>query len=93
MVNPDGVRHRVHGSVVQSTNRVLKESAAFGRHDVTNPERGGYLILGFPRLLETNVLLLNRPEQPPMSAGESALAPSVAIITNAIFDTIGTRLQ
>ncbi|MFX4872590.1 molybdopterin cofactor-binding domain-containing protein, partial [Acinetobacter baumannii] len=25
MVNPDGVRHQVHGNVIQSTSRVLKE--------------------------------------------------------------------
>jgi nicotinate dehydrogenase subunit B len=28
MVNPDGVRHQIHGNVVQSTSRVLKRLTA-----------------------------------------------------------------
>ncbi|WP_371358439.1 molybdopterin cofactor-binding domain-containing protein, partial [Salmonella sp. E393-2] len=42
MVNPDGVRHQVHGNVIQSTSRVLKEFATFDRRGVTSLEWGGY---------------------------------------------------
>ncbi|OKO42312.1 nicotinate dehydrogenase subunit B, partial [Pseudomonas aeruginosa] len=76
MVNPDGVRHQVHGNVIQSTSRVLKEFATFDRRGVTSLEWGGYPILGFPELPEIDVLLLDRPEQPPMGAGESASVPA-----------------
>ena len=50
-------------------------------------------ILGFPELPEIDVLLLDRPEQPPMGAGESASVPSAAAIANAIFDATGARLR
>ena len=93
MVNPDGVRHQVHGNVIQSTSRVLKEFATFDRRGVTSLEWGGYPILGFPELPEIDVLLLDRPEQPPMGAGESASVPSAAAIANAIFDATGARLR
>ncbi len=63
MVNPDGVRHQVHGNVIQSTSRVLKEFATFDRRGVHGLEWGGYPILGFPELPEIDVLLLDRPEQ------------------------------
>ncbi|HCK4761542.1 TPA: xanthine dehydrogenase family protein molybdopterin-binding subunit, partial [Pseudomonas aeruginosa] len=56
-------------------------------------EWGGYPILGFPELPEIDVLLLDRPEQPPMGAGESASVPSAAAIANAIFDATGARLR
>lgn len=39
------------------------------------------------------MLLLDRPEQPPMGAGESASVPSAAAIANAIFDATGARLR
>ena len=29
MINPDGVRHQIHGNVIQSTSRVLKEQVTF----------------------------------------------------------------
>lgn len=46
-----------------------------------------------PELPEIDVLLLDRPEQPPMGAGESASVPSAAAIANAIFDATGARLR
>ncbi|PII39307.1 hypothetical protein T190_07515 [Sinorhizobium meliloti CCBAU 01290] len=29
MINPDGVRHQIHGNIIQSTSRVLKEKVDF----------------------------------------------------------------
>src|SRR5207237_1938659 len=31
MINPDGVRHQVHGNVIQSTSRALMEEVSFDR--------------------------------------------------------------
>ncbi|WP_152223572.1 xanthine dehydrogenase family protein molybdopterin-binding subunit [Pseudomonas sp. SCB32] len=93
MINPAGVLHQVHGNVIQSTSRVLKEFATFDRQGVTSLEWGGYPILGFPDLPEIDVLLLDRPEEPSMGAGESASVPSAAAIANAIFDATGARLR
>ena len=31
MINPDGVRHQIHGNVVQSTSRALMEEVSFER--------------------------------------------------------------
>ncbi|WJF90127.1 xanthine dehydrogenase family protein molybdopterin-binding subunit [Paraburkholderia bonniea] len=93
MINPDGVRHQVHGNVIQSLSRVLHEFATFNDHSVTSLEWGGYPILGFPDLPEIDVVMLDRPDEPPMGAGESASVPSAAAIANAIFDATGVRLR
>lgn len=48
MVNPEGVRHQIHGNVIQSTSRVLKEQVSFEESTVASKEWGGYPILTFP---------------------------------------------
>ncbi|WP_158747885.1 molybdopterin cofactor-binding domain-containing protein, partial [Acidisphaera sp. L21] len=48
MVNPDGVRHQVHGNVLQSVSRVLKEKVTFDKNAmVASREWGGYPIMTF----------------------------------------------
>jgi nicotinate dehydrogenase subunit B len=37
--------------------------------------------------------LLNRPDLPPVGAGESSIRPVVAAIANAVFDASGVRLR
>lgn len=93
MVNPDGVRHQLHGNVIQSVSRVLKEEVRFDAAGVTSREWGGYPILTFPELPQTDVLLMPRPGEPAMGAGESASVPSAAAIANAIFDATGVRFR
>ncbi|MCG8907830.1 molybdopterin cofactor-binding domain-containing protein [Pseudomonas sp. DP-17] len=91
MVNPDGVRHQVHGNVIQATSRALMEYATFDRRGVTSLEWGGYPILGFPQVPRITALLLDRPGTPPLGAGESTSVPSAAAIANALHDATGVR--
>ena len=93
MINPDGVRHQLQGNVIQSVSRVLKEEVRFDRKAVTSREWGAYPILTFPELPAIQPVLLSRPDQPPMGAGESASVPSAAAIANAIFDATGVRFR
>ena len=93
MINPDGVRHQLQGNVVQSISRVLKEEVRFDQTAVTSREWGAYPILSFPELPAMQSVLIPRPDQPPMGAGESASVPSAAAIANAIFDATGVRFR
>ncbi|NGM35539.1 molybdopterin-dependent oxidoreductase [Methylobacterium sp. DB0501] len=93
MINPDGVRHQIHGNVIQSTSRVLRESVGFDATGVTSREWGSYPILAFPQVPEIDVLMVPRQDQPPLGAGESASVPSAAAITNALFDATGIRFR
>ncbi len=36
MINPDGVRHQIHGNIIQSTSRALMEEVSFDRNAVTS---------------------------------------------------------
>ncbi|MFT3717851.1 molybdopterin cofactor-binding domain-containing protein [Pseudorhodoferax sp.] len=95
MVNPAGVQHQVHGNVLQTTSRALKErvpvDAATGVP--LSREWGSYPILNFREVPVVEVLLMPRPGEPPLGAGESSSVPGTAAIANAIFDATGVRLR
>lgn len=93
MVNPDGVRHQIHGNVIQSTSRVLKERVTFEESTISSKEWGAYPILTFPEVPEVDVVMMPRPYDPPLGAGESASVPSAAAIANAVFDATGIRFR
>jgi nicotinate dehydrogenase subunit B len=93
MINPDGVRHQIHGNVIQSTSRALMEEVSFDRNAVTSREWGAYPIIRFPDVPKIDVLMLPRQDQPPLGVGESASVPSAAAIANAIFDATGVRFR
>jgi nicotinate dehydrogenase subunit B len=93
MINPDGVRHQIHGNVIQSVSRVLKEKVAFTETGVESLEWGGYPILTFEETPEIDVLMIPRPDEPPMGVGESASVPSAAAIVNAVYDATGLRFR
>ncbi|HEY0297346.1 MAG TPA: molybdopterin cofactor-binding domain-containing protein [Bordetella sp.] len=91
MVNPDGVRHQIHGNVLQSTSRALKEKVEFDSLGVRSREWGAYPILNFDEVPQVDVVLMPRQDEPPMGAGESASVPGPAAIANALFDATGLR--
>jgi nicotinate dehydrogenase subunit B len=93
MINPEGVRHQIHGNVIQSTSRALMEEVSFDRNSVTSREWGAYPIIKFPDIPKIDVLMLPRQDQPPLGVGESASVPSAAAIANAIFDATGVRFR
>jgi nicotinate dehydrogenase subunit B len=93
VINPDGVRHQIHGNVIQSTSRALMEEVTFEPSAVVSREWGGYPIITFPDVPKIDVLIVPRQDQPPLGVGESTSVPSAAAIANAIFDATGVRFR
>jgi nicotinate dehydrogenase subunit B len=91
MVNPAGVRHQVHGNVIQMLSRTLKERVTFEDGLPTSKEWGGYPVLRFSELPTIDVMLLDRQEMPPLGVGESTALPGAPAIANALFDATGVR--
>lgn len=95
MVNPKGIEQQVHGNVLQTTSRALKERLPV-TPDTRTPaalDWGAYPILNFREVPVVDVLLVPRPGEPPLGVGESASVPGTAAIANAIFDATGVRLR
>jgi nicotinate dehydrogenase subunit B len=93
IVNPDGLRAQVEGSIIQGISRALLEEINFDLRKVTSRNWADYPILGFSALPEIRIELINRPEQPSTAAGEISTIPVPAAIANAIFDATGKRLR
>jgi nicotinate dehydrogenase subunit B len=93
MVNPEGVRQQIHGNVIQTVSRTLKESVSFDRSSVASLDWRTYPILTFPDVPEIDVVMLPRADQPPLGIGEPASVPGPAALANAIFDATGVRLR
>ena len=95
MINPLGVRQQVHGNVLQTTSRAMKEQLRIDPLLQTAASRdwGSYPILRFSEVPVVDVLLMPRPGEPALGVGESASVPGTAAIANAIFDATGVRFR
>lgn len=93
IINPDGVRNQVEGNVIQGISRSLKEEVRWDDRAVTTLTWETYPILTFPEVPAIDIVLIDRPDQPPLGAGEPATCPVTAAIGNAIHDATGVWLR
>jgi CO/xanthine dehydrogenase Mo-binding subunit len=93
IINPDGVKNQIEGNVIQSLSRALKEEVQFDERRITSVDWQTYPILTFSEVPEVEIVLINRPDQPAMGAGEPSTVTTAAAVANAIFDATGARLR
>jgi CO/xanthine dehydrogenase Mo-binding subunit len=94
VVNPDAVTNQIEGGVIQSTSRALLEEVTFDRSRVTSLDWESYPILRFSEMPDAvDVVLVHRPDLPPMRVGEPASESVWPGLANAIHDAIGVRVR
>jgi nicotinate dehydrogenase subunit B len=93
IINPDGARAQVEGSILQTLSRALMEEVRFDRAGVTSVDWASYPILRFPDVPKLDIVLIDRPTEPPVGAGEAACTTVAAALANAVFDATGARLR
>jgi CO/xanthine dehydrogenase Mo-binding subunit len=93
VVTPDGISNQIEGAIIQGISWTLKESVRFDRERITSRDWGNYPILTFTEVPEIDIVLLDRPDQPSLGAGEAALPPVPAAVANAFFNATGKRLR
>ena len=93
VVNPDALRNQIEGCIVQTLSRTLHEEVTFDTAHVTSVDWASYPVLTFPEAPAIDVILIDRPDQPLLGAGEAAAAPVAGALANAIFDATGVRLR
>jgi len=93
VINPDGVINQSEGGIIQAISWTLKEQLHFDRERVTSRSWEEYPILTFQEIPEVCVHLINRPEEPPLGAGETAMGPTAAAIANALHHALGVRIR
>ena len=93
IINPDGVKNQIEGNIIQSLSRALKEEVLFDEWRIKSLDWDSYPILTFSEVPEVEIVLINRPDQPAVGAGEPATITTAAAVANAIYDATGARLR
>lgn len=93
VINPDGIANQTEGGIIQTVSWALKEAVRYDRSRILTSNWDDYPILTFEEAPQVEVTIVNRPELPPLGAGEGAQGPTAAAIANAIHNALGVRLR
>jgi CO/xanthine dehydrogenase Mo-binding subunit len=93
VINPDGIANQTEGGIIQTVSWALKEAVQYDRSRILTSNWSDYPILTFEEAPQVEVTIVNRPELPPLGAGEGAQGPTAAAIANAIHNALGVRLR
>ncbi len=93
IINPDGARGQVEGSILQTLSRVLMEEVMFDRERVVSVDWSSYPIMRFTDMPKLEIVLIDRPKEKPVGSGEAACSAVGAALGNAVFDATGVRLR
>jgi len=93
IINPDGARGQVEGSILQTLSRVLMEEVMFDRERVVSVDWSSYPIMRFADVPKLEIALIDRPKEKPVGSGEAACSAVGAALGNAVFDATGVRLR
>jgi CO/xanthine dehydrogenase Mo-binding subunit len=94
IIAPDLLRMTLEGQIVQTASRALHEEVKFDNKNVTSTDWSSYPIIDIKDAPEViDIVLIDRPELPPVGAGEATCRPTAAALANAIFDATGIRLR
>ena len=93
IVDPDGLSAQLEGGFVQAASWTLLEAVSWDRDGITSRDWDSYPILRFDDIPEIETVLVDRPGEPFLGAGEASCGPTGAAIANAVFDATGVRAR
>ena len=91
--DPDGLAMQSEGGFIQAASWALHEQVTYDRDGVTSRDWESYPILRFDNVPDIETILMDRPGDPFLGAGEAVSGPAGAAIANAIHDATGLRLR
>jgi nicotinate dehydrogenase subunit B len=93
IINPDGLTNQIEGGVVQSTSWTLHEEVRFDKTGILSQSWDSYPILAINEAPTVTTVLIDRPNEHPLGAGEAAQGPTAAAIANAFAIATGKRIR
>ena len=93
VVNPDGVRNQVEGSIIMGMGTALREAVEFNAGRLLNPSFGRYRVPRITDAPQVEVVLAGDPTTQSTGAGEPGMVPIAAAIDNAVYDATGSRIR
>ncbi len=92
-INPDGLRNQTEGGMIQAASWTVKEQVVYDETRITSRTWETYPIFRFMEVPYAEVIVVNRPHDKPLGAGEAAQGPAAAAIANAVFMATGVRVR
>jgi len=93
IINPDGLTNQIEGGIIQSTSWTLHEQVRFDKNGILSRDWQSYPILTMPEAPKVETVLIDRPDQRSLGAGEASQGPTVAAIANALANATGKRIR
>jgi CO/xanthine dehydrogenase Mo-binding subunit len=93
IINPNGLTNQIEGGVVQSTSWTLHEEVRFDKTGILSQNWDSYPILAINEAPTVTTVLIDRPNEHPLGAGEAAQGPTAAAIANAFAAATGKRIR
>ena len=93
IINPDGLTNQIEGGVIQSTSWTLHEHVEFDRSGILAEDWMNYPILTMRDSPKVETVLINRPNERSLGAGEATQGPTAAAIANAFAAATGKRIR
>ncbi len=92
-INLDGIKNTIEGGMIQSASWTLYEEVKFNERQITSLNWNNYPIARFPQAPDVEVIVIDRPSEKAVGAGEAAQGPAAAAIVNAIHRATGKRIR
>jgi CO/xanthine dehydrogenase Mo-binding subunit len=92
VVNPDGARQQMEGSITMGLGYALSEGLRFKDGRILDENFDTYQIPRFSWLPTIETVLIHNPELNAQSGGEPPIVCMGAVLANAIYDAVGARV-
>jgi len=91
-INPQGARIQIEGCITMGLGYALTEDVRFKGRRILERNFDTYQIPRFTNLPKIETVILDLKDQPAHGGGEPAIICVGAVIANAVFDAIGSRV-
>ena len=92
IINPDGSRQQIEGSITMGLGYALTEEVRFADGEILDRNFDSYEIPRFSWLPRIDVILIDNPDAPALGCGEPPIVTMGAVLANAIHDALGVRV-
>ncbi|HSP94393.1 MAG TPA: molybdopterin cofactor-binding domain-containing protein [Thermoanaerobaculia bacterium] len=92
IVNPDGAKMQMEGSITMGLGYALAEELRFRGGDILDRNFGTYSIPRFSWVPSIETVLVQNNDLAPQGGGEPAIVATGAALANAVFDATGARI-
>jgi nicotinate dehydrogenase subunit B len=93
VVNPEGARQQMEGSITMGLGYALTEEVRFRGGEILEKNFDTYEIPRFSWLPAIETLLIDAPDVPASGGGEPPIVCMGAVVANAIHDAAGVRMR